>query len=165
VIGDYMDFIGKKILWVEDDYYRLKYLLDPLKERGIEVIPARSYIEACSLIENSNFDLIILDLIIPYSENETEEPKDSNPRRDGDEYTLDKLIRNGIRFFNHVIDDLEIDIPIIVLSIVKNKTILDELGNKKKIKKLDKIGRMPEDVERVVLQCLRESGRNESNTQ
>ena len=60
---------GRRILWVEDDYYHLKGLVRPLVKKGCEIVNAGSYVEAVGLLNDwRNFSLILLDLIIPYSD-------------------------------------------------------------------------------------------------
>lgn len=145
--------VPKKILWIEDDYYFIKGLADPLTEIGFEIIPARSFIEAKERLDISdNYDLIILDLIIPYSENE---------KFDGMDKNSDINIvhaRQGLNMFNYLIGDLKFAKPILVFSIVKTKKVLDLLLKAPNVKIVYKVGKLPEDFKELVLEILNNRG-------
>lgn len=56
----------KKILIVEDDGLVVNILKHMLEKEGFETIIARDGNEGAAAVENSDPDLIIMDLIIPY---------------------------------------------------------------------------------------------------
>ena len=97
------NMLNKKIFWLEDDHFHLKGLVRPLEDEGFTITPARSYKEAISIIDSDrNFDLVLLDLIIPYSEYLLEDIQSKNKleREDG----ISNIAENGIAFFNYLVD-------------------------------------------------------------
>lgn len=54
-----------RVLLVEDDKFLTKLLNLKLEKEGIEVIPSYNGDDALKKIKENNFDLIILDLILP----------------------------------------------------------------------------------------------------
>ncbi|MBU4444055.1 MAG: response regulator transcription factor [Candidatus Marinimicrobia bacterium] len=57
---------GKRILLVEDEETLAKGLLFNLKEEGYHVFWARDGLQALELFESETYDLIILDIMLPY---------------------------------------------------------------------------------------------------
>jgi len=57
--------IGKKILIVDDDRFVREGLTELFLSRGFAVESAEDGYEAITRVENENFDLILLDLILP----------------------------------------------------------------------------------------------------
>ncbi len=55
----------KKILLVEDDTFLVDLYVTKLEESGFKVDAARDGQEALELIEKEDFDLIVLDLLMP----------------------------------------------------------------------------------------------------
>jgi CheY-like chemotaxis protein len=100
------------ILWVEDDYERIKGLGYFLEEKGHKFIPATTKKGAFQILdERKDFNLIILDLIIP--EGEVVEPFEPYP---------------GFKVLERL-KELNINVPIIVLTVVRDAGILDRLNN------------------------------------
>jgi len=56
---------GKTILLVEDNPKVMRNNIMLLKSRGGTVIPAATFIQACSVIEENTFDLAVLDIMLP----------------------------------------------------------------------------------------------------
>jgi len=140
----------KKILWIEDEHYHLRGLFKKIKKRGFVVIPARSYIEARNLLKNwSEFCFIALDLIIPYSENSL-----NNPNLENEETNVD-LTKNGVLLFNHIVEELKLDLPILILSIVRSRKIVNSLTKRKFVRSIEKLGKLPADIEFIVLDMLK----------
>jgi CheY-like chemotaxis protein len=111
--------MDRNILWIEDDYYHVSGLIQPLQEEGYKFKIARSYLEAKNYLVNwQEFSAIILDLIIPYSEEHLEDP--------GKGRGYDP-IENGIKLFSYLIEEINVTIPIIILSIVANKERINKL--------------------------------------
>jgi CheY-like chemotaxis protein len=148
----------KKILWVEDDYYHLKGLTRPLEKAGFEVIPARSVVEAKSLLgEWQSFQLIILDLIIPYSDTElaTSDPEPHLNFKNGKlSENVSLLVRNGLILFDYIVSDLKVNIPILILSIVQTNHIIKDLLNRGAARSVKKEGLIPKDVQNMVLDII-----------
>ena len=55
----------RRILLVEDDIFFQKFYSSKLIENGYEVITVNNGREAISKLESDNFDLILLDLVMP----------------------------------------------------------------------------------------------------
>lgn len=137
----------KKILWVEDDYYHMKGLFKKVEERGFLVIPARSFMEAKTFLENwREFCIVVLDLCIPYSEMQLYNLK------------LEKTeipTENGALLFNYMIEKLKVNIPILILSIFKTPGIINKMINRGKlVRKIDKLGVLPSEIEEIILDML-----------
>ncbi|HOO56856.1 MAG TPA: response regulator [bacterium] len=60
-----MRVLGKSILVVDDDRFVREGLRELLQSRGHSVETAEDGYEAVSLVEESNYDLILLDLVLP----------------------------------------------------------------------------------------------------
>lgn len=152
---------GKKILWIEDDYYHLKGLVKPLRDTGFDVIPARSVVEAKSLLRKwQSFQLIILDLIIPYSDNELA-MSDSEPIPDDRNGIFFKnvsvLVRNGLVLFDYMVEDLKVNIPILILSIVHADHIMKDLRRRGAVRTVKKEALLPKEVRDMILEVIRDS--------
>lgn len=147
----------RRILWVEDDYYHLKGLVKPLKSMGIEVVPARSVVEAQSLLVDwKQFSLIILDLIIPY----TEYGFDRHSASRDDEDDIGSITKNGIALFDYIVEELGIDIPILLLSVVNNKEIIDRLLSKGANRLPTKLGITPQELAKKVIEIIENNSCN-----
>ncbi len=141
----------KKILWVEDDYYHLKGLFKKVEEKGFSVIPARSYIEAKTSLKNeSELCMIVLDLIIPYSESILVDPDLKNIE------TNEDATKNGVLLFDYIVDELKLDIPILILTMAQVPDIINNLISRRKfVKKIEKFGTLPIDIKRQVLEMIK----------
>jgi len=146
---------NKKILWIEDDYSHLKGLTRPLEKKGFEIIAAKSYDIAMSELANHKEDLslILLDLIIPRSLTETSEPKSSEKEFQSKVETPEELVENGMKLLEYI--KQELNIPVIVLSIVTNENIVDRIKNTG-VKRLQKFGLLPNRLEEAVLDELKD---------
>lgn len=60
-----VNMASAKILVVDDDAFNRVLITEGLESRGYEVHQARDGVEAVSMIENTPFDLILLDLVMP----------------------------------------------------------------------------------------------------
>jgi CheY-like chemotaxis protein len=71
----------KSILWVDDEIDKLKSHIIFLEERGYKVTPVSNGNDAVSLIGKKNFDLVLLDEMMPGKDGLTtlEEIKEKNP--------------------------------------------------------------------------------------
>lgn len=114
----------KLILWVEDEYYHIKYLVKPLQQAGYGILPARSLTEAKTLVaKGTHIDLILLDLLIPYSENSTISPD----IHVGDLHSPENLVRNGLDLLSYLVDDFHVTCPLVVLSIVEDDDVMNRV--------------------------------------
>jgi CheY-like chemotaxis protein len=139
-----------KILWVEDDYYHLKYLARLITKKGFDVVPARSLIEAKELLDNQKFDLVLLDLIIPYSETKLKGPEINY----NDEEDDSVLAANGAALLDYVVQELKLNVPIILQTVIMTKAHIDRLMQHGATMSLHKSGLLPEDIERTVMDAI-----------
>jgi CheY-like chemotaxis protein len=93
-----------KILWVEDDIELIAPLVRPLIDSGFEIVGCRNLGEALARIkEIQTFDLILLDLILP----EIGQHEESDFA--------------GLQFLRRLRSEFDVQMPVIVLSVVANK--------------------------------------------
>jgi DNA-binding response OmpR family regulator len=140
---------SRRILWVEDDYYHLRGLVKPLVKAGFEIIPARSYVEAEKVLrESRDFCLVILDLIIPYSDDEVADPK-TGPN------DIKELWQNGVTLFKCLREEMGIDVPVLVLSVVSSREVVESL-TASGAHVMRKGGVLPDELMTQVLELLRD---------
>jgi two-component system, OmpR family, response regulator len=105
-----------KILWIEDDYRMLLPLIAPLRDAGFLFDFAVDEISAMQLLKRTEYNLIILDIIIPegvYYEG-----------REPENFV-------GLRLAGRIRNELRLRTPILVLSVIGDERIknrLKELG-------------------------------------
>ena len=112
---------ARRILWIEDDADMLMGLVRPLERDGHEIIVATDEIEALEKIKENKFDLILFDIIIPTGVKE--DPGDVP-------FVGMELLKK--------LKDMNITTPIIVLSVMRNKKMINkmyEMGVKKVLPK------------------------------
>ena len=127
-----------------------KGLVRPLVKKGCEIVNAGSYVEAVGLLNDwRNFSLILLDLIIPYSDTGL-----TPPGQDLDEEADRILADNGISLFNYIMNDLKADIPVVLLTVVQTSRLIDDLMAKGARKRIYKSGLLPADIEQAVREAL-----------
>ncbi len=108
----------KRILWIEDDADLLMGLVRPLEKDGYEIIVVKDEQEALRTIEESDFDLILFDIIIPTGIK-------------GDEGNVHFV---GMRLLETLLISMKIKTPIVVLSVVRDSEMINtmyEMGVKK----------------------------------
>lgn len=144
-----------RILWIEDEYFHIRGLFRLLEDMDYAIVPARSVVEAKEHLKKwGSFNLIVLDLILPHSDNIYDvavKPSITskvfgNSDRD--------LAQNGINLFYYMIDDLGVDLPIIILSVVRTKKIVEKLMEKGAAITVEKAGLLPSDIKDIVLRVL-----------
>ena len=129
----------KKILWVEDEADLLMGLVRPLEKDGHEIIVAKDEEEALELIGKSDFDLILLDIIIPTGV-------------DGDIGDVDFV---GMRLLKTLSIDMELKTPILVLSVVRDQKMIKEMKNGFGVKEvLEKGAYLPSKLKEKVYKVL-----------
>lgn len=102
----------KRILWIEDEADLLMGLVRPLEKEGHEIIVAKDETEALKLIEEFDFDLILLDIIIPTG-------------KKGNGGYVEFV---GMELLKKLSIDMEIKTPIIVLSVVRDPDMIEEMN-------------------------------------
>lgn len=129
----------KKILWVEDDYFRLKGLMRPLEKKGFIVDFAEDYPSFVKKLDQ-NYDLYVVDLILPQKEI-------GEKIKDGEFIELP-----GVK----IIDEIDkLGKPIIVLTVVSDPALYEDLKKKNSVKKvLNKGNIFPTDFAEDVLEIL-----------
>ncbi len=102
--------MAKQIVWIDDDYYALGVLVEPLKEMGFQIRGIRTLGDAIDELETiRRADLILLDVILP--------PGDIEPKRKTRYLGLELLKRFEVE---------KIEIPVLILSVVQKPEILRE---------------------------------------
>jgi nucleoside phosphorylase/CheY-like chemotaxis protein len=106
----------KKILWIEDDAYELEALLYPVRKDGHSIYIALDEKEALEQINKNNFDLIILDCILPTG-------KDiGHPSDDFEPFV-------GLRLAKTILKEKKIRTPVIVFSVIDDDKVINEFYN------------------------------------
>jgi len=94
-------------------------LVRPLEKDGHKIIIAEDEKESLELIKQSDFDLILFDIIIP-----------TGIKGDKGNFTL-----VGMRLLENLLIKMKIETPIIVLSVVRDEEKMYKMGVKKVITK------------------------------
>jgi len=111
----------KKILFVDDETYRVGTIIALFKEKGFEILHKESKNEAINALKNENFDAIILDIMMP-----TDDP------------AVDEMgLLTGINLGIFVRKSMGIKTPIIFYSARNDESIFNEM------KKLEKVYFIP----------------------
>lgn len=100
----------KKILWVEDDADRLGGLIMPLNNE-YEFTLAFDAQEAMNYLNKYTYDLILLDLILPQGNDEFDEP----------------ITFVGVKILENISQNLARNVPIIVLSVVRDEDVISKI--------------------------------------
>ena len=99
------------ILWVEDDTYMMESLLDAVRDDKHYIEMVDSGTEAIKRVKKKKFDLIIIDLIIPWGNNEV--------------YPDTAL---GVKLVQKLKEINKNKLPpIMIISVVREKIIYDQL--------------------------------------
>ena len=105
--------MAKKILFIDDEPEFVDPQVIALREAGYEVTLESDPDKAIALLQEQDFDLIILDLIMP--------PRQEDRERGDQE--LD-FAETGVKLHQEIRDELElVDIPIIFLTVVRDQEI------------------------------------------
>jgi CheY-like chemotaxis protein len=128
----------KKILWIEDDADMLMGLVRPLENDGHEITVAKDEKEALERIEKFDFDLILLDMIIPT----------------GVKGDVGDVPFVGMRLLKKLSIDMKLKTPIIVLSVVRDSEIISEMYGLGVEKVLPKGAYLPSKLKEEVYESL-----------
>lgn len=129
--------MAKTLVWIEDDIDIIDEAVVLLERAGHRILRIRSISEALenvALIRNS--DLILLDIILP-------------PGNTNETYSR----YSGLELLRKLREDHEIDIPVVVLSVVSNREVhrqLQQLGVGDIVPKPVLPSKLKERVERVL---------------
>lgn len=94
--------MNKKILFVDDEPYFMRAHIEALKDEGYTVDQAEDGNEALEKVEVSEYDLIILDIIMP----------------PGDLENTNAGMRTGLRIHEIIRQQLRLTTPIVFLTVV-----------------------------------------------
>jgi len=97
--------MGKKILFIDDEPYFVRSLIEALEDEGYEVDKAVNGTEAIEKLEESVPDLIVLDIIMPTGE------RVSDPHGG---------MRTGLRDHEIIRDKMGLKVPIIFVTVVED---------------------------------------------
>lgn len=112
-----------RILWVDDDINEIKYLLYPLEKEGYKIDKYAYLPEAyLALVSNRNYDLIVLDLLMPQNDRFGDIP----------EWLLSKHPNgaNGINLLILIREKLKLQLPVLILSVVPDAIEEMKIGDK-----------------------------------
>lgn len=133
-----------KILWIEDEATKLKGLVRPLERCGDILTFAFSKQDALELCKSNDYDLIILDLIIPDGGDELLRKPNSNIQNfEEEEY-------QGVNFLIELSLMGKRCIPVLVLSVVDDEDTINEVIRMGVIKVLRKGAYFPSDLKKEV---------------
>ena len=108
--------MNKKILWVDDDYYAIKGLFRPLELIDFRIVPAISALDGYRKAQNwQEYDIIVVDLIIPISQEQETAPE--IVKNWGDE-TENKHV--GVGIVKWLVKTLNVTCPVVILSVVRD---------------------------------------------
>jgi len=112
-----------RILWIEDDADIIYGVMEPLIRKGHIIDTVKSMKEYLEKTDEllKGYDLIVLDILLP--EGFGEKPK---------------VRYTGLYILKHIRKERKMDLPVIILSVVRDKRLLDELKNLNVEKILDK---------------------------
>lgn len=136
-----------KILWIEDDFYAIKGLLRPLELEGFTVDVATSALEGyLKASQWEEYDLIVIDLILPTSDDNQEIPEIVKKWED-EEYS-------GLGLAKWLKNDLKANCPLLMMSVVgaslKRNLLENDLKNV-----LSKKNLLPSEVKTTIYKILK----------
>ena len=116
--------MNNRVLFIDDEPYYVRSLIDSLIDEGYEVIVADSIREAIQQLKKATPDLIILDSIMPQEELER--------THDG--------LRTGVRLLEIIRDDMRIRTPMLFVTVVDSQEMED------RIREIEERHRLPRPV-------------------
>jgi CheY-like chemotaxis protein len=137
----------KKILWIEDDYYDIQGLTRPLEKEGFQIETALTAAEGAQKAAGwRDYDLIMVDLILPIPKDLEEVPEEVRAWN-GEAYV-------GVGLVRWLFEKLQVDIPVVILSIVANPIPLYQLEEFQCLSYLPKRGLKPSEVKAEIYKIL-----------
>ncbi|MCU0509777.1 MAG: hypothetical protein MUC34_15595 [Anaerolineae bacterium] len=105
-------FRDLRIFWVEDDYYAVRGLMEPVVKHGAVIEKAISATEAYrALSRSANYGLIILDLILPLSLEDGDPPPTVE--------AWDRYEFPGVGLVEWLMNQVHPPCPVVILSITR----------------------------------------------
>ena len=118
--------MSKKILWIDDDYYAIQGLFRPLEKGGGYIVEtAISALDGFNKAQKwKNYDLIVVDLILPISEQQEKIPDVVSGWEDEG-----KFEHVGIGLVKWLLLDMKVKCPVVILSVIPNPITAYKLDN------------------------------------
>lgn len=127
------------ILWIEDEASRIHGIMRPLEREGHTIDVAPDKLRALDFLSTRQYDLILLDIIIP----------------EGADRTGDDLEPyEGIRVLQTIRGELGLKTPVIIFSVVNETTVREATKRLGVQKILSKGSLLPSDMKNAVYQVL-----------
>lgn len=127
----------KRILFIEDDKFLLEQLQIALED--YEIVPASSSVKGMELLEKMNFDAVLLDIMMP-------PPDDMDAELVGYGRTTGIEICRRIRY-------MKPDLPIVILSVVRDPGILERINDAGADEIINKPA-LPSKIDEVLMKVL-----------
>jgi len=109
-----------KILFIDDEPEFVRPQISALEEMGYDVTFKSDPYSAIAVLENQQFDLIILDLIMPpYNDKKQDEPENK---------LVDESIEVGEKLHRELRERLKVNTPIIFLTVIRDHEIRNGIG-------------------------------------
>jgi CheY-like chemotaxis protein len=137
----------RRILWIEDDYHVVKGLLRPLEKIGVQIDVATSALDGYRMLtKQQRYDLIVVDLILPLTDDTWPPPKIVAAWQDER--------HAGVGLLKWLMQDLKVECPVLVLSVVQDPIPTFDLGDLGIAGSLLKRGLLPSAVKEEVSRLL-----------
>ena len=123
------------ILWVEDEAAKISGLIRPLIKHGHNVEIASDKSSAIDLLSKNEYDLVLLDIIIPDATSDN--PEEIYPYE-------------GVNVLKASHETINIDTPVVVLSVVNDSNVIRKIEKLGAVKRLSKGALLPSKL----LKCI-----------
>lgn len=141
----------KKILWIDDDYYSISGLFRPLEREGYRVTPAISALDGYREAQKwKEYDLIVVDLIIPVAQQQESVPEVVKTWEDERE---NKHV--GVGIVKWLLQTLNVTCPVLVMSVVRDPIFTFGLENLGLAGYIQKSGLLPTDIKNKILETIK----------
>lgn len=139
----------KRILWLEDEGFMISGLFRPLQKEGFFIDNATCAGEAVNKLYTwDNYDLIATDFILPLS-------------NDNDDFEFSELFPDwkneryiGIELIKYIRQKLSANLPILILTVVRDPSNIIGIQNFKSIFYVSKVGLSPSTLSQKVREIL-----------
>jgi CheY-like chemotaxis protein len=137
----------KCILWIEDDYFAIKGLVRPLEREGFTFDVATSAVEGFYKAQQWRaYDVILVDLILPLVNSDEDLPEKVRS------WNNEPYV--GIGLLKWLKADLQVECPVLMLSVVRDPISKFHLENLGLAGYLPKRGLLPSQVKANVLKII-----------
>ena len=101
-----------RLLWIDDDIWLLKPMVESLKKADVTIETAESFVEAKEILGKSSFDVFLVDLVMPHGDT-----FDNKERQDRPEYQF-----AGLRVVMEIRKTDKLS-PIFIFSVISDEKI------------------------------------------